>query len=132
MSNTEYKILLIEDNKFDQAAFIKMVKEKNLPYYCTIAASVSEAKRILASKPFDIIIADYMLGDGTAFDILGSVKDIPIVVITGAGDEEIAVQAWKAGAADYLIKDFDKNYCTSFSTVEQIREKHISDLAPDC
>ena len=129
MSNTEYKILLIEDDKLDQAAFIKMVKEKNLPYYCTIAASVSEAKRILASKPFDIIIADYMLGDGTAFDILGSVKDIPVIVVTGAGDEETAVQAWKAGAADYLIKDFDKNYLKTVSiTVENtIRHKKIQD-----
>ena len=127
MSNTEYKILLIEDDKLDQTAFMRMVKEKELPYDCTVAASVSEALSILASKPFDIIIADYMLGDGTAFDILGSVKDIPIVVVTGAGDEEIAVQAWKAGAADYLIKDFDKNYLKTVSiTVENtIRHKRI-------
>ena len=129
MSNTEYKILLIEDDKLDRAAFVRMVKEKELPYACTVAASVSEALSILVEQQFDIIIADYMLGDGTAFDILNSVKNIPVVIVTGAGDEEIAVQAWKAGAADYLIKDFDKNYLKTVSiTVENtIGHKKIQD-----
>jgi PAS domain S-box-containing protein len=51
-----------------------------------------------------------MLGDGTVFDILDSVKDIPILVVTGAGDQEIAVKAWRAGAYDYLIKDLNHDY----------------------
>lgn len=119
MSNTEYKILLIEDDKLDQTAFMRMVKEKELPYDCTVAASVSEALSILAKKQFDIIMADYMLGDGTAFDILNSVKNIPVIIVTGAGDEEIAVRAWKAGAHDYLIKDHERNYLKTVSiTVE--------------
>ena len=110
MENTRYKILLIEDNELDQMAFKRCVDDNAIPYDCTIAGSVSEARDTLDSDRFDIIIADHSLGDGTAFDILDSAKDTPIIVVTGAGDEETAVKVWKAGAYDYLIKDLDQNY----------------------
>jgi PAS domain S-box-containing protein len=110
MENTRYKILLIEDNQLDQMAFKRCVDDNAIPYDCTIAGSVSEARDALDSDRFDIIIADHSLGDGTAFDILDSAKDTPIIVVTGAGDEETAVKVWKAGAYDYLIKDLDQNY----------------------
>jgi len=110
MENTRHKILLIEDDKLDQMAFERLVEEENLPYDCTIAGSVSEARCTLSSDRFDVVIVDYVLGDGTAFDILDLVKNTPIIFVTGAGDEEIAVEAWKAGAYDYLIKDPEQNY----------------------
>ncbi|MFZ2149204.1 MAG: PAS domain S-box protein [Sedimentisphaerales bacterium] len=110
MENTRYKILLIEDNQLDQMAFKRCVDDNAIPYDCTIAGSVSEARCALDSDRFDIIIADHSLGDGTAFDILDSAKDTPVIVVTGAGDEETAVKFWKAGAYDYLIKDLDQNY----------------------
>ncbi len=110
MGNTRYKILLVEDDKLDQMAFKRLVEDTELPYDCTIAGSVSEAQSILGSERFDIVIADYALGDGTAFDILDWVKDTPLIFVTGAGDEEIALKAWKAGAYDYLIKDHERNY----------------------
>ncbi|NIT57185.1 MAG: hybrid sensor histidine kinase/response regulator, partial [Aliifodinibius sp.] len=64
-------------------------------YNYTIADSVAEAKKVLNSEEFDIIITDYSLGDGTAFDILELIIDTPIIITTGAGDEEIAVKALK-------------------------------------
>ena len=120
MENTKHKILFIEDNKVDQMAFMRMLKDTGLPYDCTVAGSVSQARSILGSQKFDIVIVDYLLGDGTAFDILDSVEDAPVVLITGVGDEEIAVKAWKAGAYDYLIKDVERNYLKALPiTVER-------------
>ncbi len=110
MENIRYKILLVEDNELDQMAFKRCVDDNAIPYDCTIAGSVSEARDALDCDQFDIIIADHSLGDGTAFDILDLAKDTPIIVVTGAGDEETAVKVWKAGAYDYLIKDLDQNY----------------------
>jgi PAS domain S-box-containing protein len=110
MENIRYKILLVEDNELDQMAFKRCVDDNAIPYDCTIAGSVSEAQDVLNRDRFDIIIADHSLGDGTAFDILDLAKDTPIIVVTGAGDEETAVKVWKAGAYDYLIKDLDQNY----------------------
>ena len=110
MENTRYKVLLIEDNQIEQRMFQRFVENNAIPYDCVIAGSVSEARGILSSERFDIVISDHDLGDGTAFDILELAKNMPIIVVTGAGDEETAVKAWKAGAYDYLIKDVDQNY----------------------
>lgn len=110
MDNMKYKVLLIEDNQIEQRMFQRFVETNSIPYDCNIAGSVSEAKQLLGSEKFDIIISDHDLGDGTAFDILELAKNTPIIVVTGAGDEETAVKAWKAGAYDYLIKDVDQNY----------------------
>jgi PAS domain S-box-containing protein len=110
MENTRYKILLIEDNELDQMAFKRFVNNNAIPYDYTISSSVSQAKQALNTEQFDIIITDHSLGDGTALDILESAKNIPVIVVTGAGDEETAVKAWKAGAYDYLVKDINQNY----------------------
>ena len=104
------KLLLIEDDRVDQIAFQRFVEEQNLPFVCTMASSVQEAKKTLKNGTFDIIVADYHLGDGDVFDILDQKLDIQTIIITGAGNEEVAVRAMKAGASDYLIKDLDRNY----------------------
>ena len=124
MDDTRRKILLVEDDKIDQMAFKWLIKEENLPYDYVSAISVSEAKSILDSERFDIIITDYSLGDGTAFDVLNLVTDTPIIVTTGAGDEEIAVKAIKAGASDYLIKDIERTYLKAIPTIIENAIKH--------
>ena len=121
MENTRCRILMVEDDKLDQKAFERLVKDEKLPYDYTMAGSVSEARSILASGQFDVVISDYSLGDGTAFDVLGAVKDTPTIIVTGAGDEELAVKVWRAGAYDYLIKDLDRHYLKALPiTVENV------------
>ena len=124
MENTRCKILMVEDDKLDQKAFERLVKDEKLPYDYTIVGSASEAKNILdmlGSEQFDVVISDYALGDGTAFDVLGAVKNTPTIIVTGAGDEELAVKAWRAGAYDYLIKDLDRHYLKALPiTVENV------------
>ena len=124
MDNTRYKVLLIEDDEIDQMAFKRLVENEKLPYDCKIAGSVSEAQSILGSERFDVVIADYSLGDGTAFDILDWVKNTPIIFVTGAGDEGIAIKSWKAGACDYLIKDFKRNYLKTLPITVENAIKH--------
>ncbi|MER3446094.1 MAG: hybrid sensor histidine kinase/response regulator [Candidatus Dadabacteria bacterium] len=118
------RILVIEDDKVDQMAFKRIVKDEGLSYDYDIAGSVSEAKKFLDSKRFDIVITDYMLGDGTAFDILDLIKDTPIIIVTGSGDEEIAVKAMKRGAYDYLIKDPERNYLKVLPITVESAIKH--------
>ncbi len=129
MDSTRYKILLIEDNKLDQMAFKRFVDSNAIPYDCTIVGSVAESKDVLSTGQFDIIIADHSLGDGTALDILQSAGNTPVIVVTGAGDEETAVKTWKAGAYDYLVKDIDQSYLKAIPiTVENaIRHKMMEE-----
>lgn len=122
MHGGRIKILLVEDDKIDQMAFERFVKDKALPYDYVIAGSVSKGKTALRSDEFDVVVMDYLLGDGTAFDLFEHVNpDIPIVVVTGTGDEEIAVKAIKSGALDYIIKDPFRNYLKTMPvTVESV------------
>jgi len=110
MNNEQYRVLLIEDDRLDQMAFERFVQEQNLPYNYTIASCVAEAREVIHSDKFEVIIADYNLGDGTVFDIIDLMKEIPTIITTGAGCEDIAVKAMKEGVYDYLVKDVEHNY----------------------
>src|SRR5688572_19701942 len=105
MESINHRVLLIEDDLVDQLAFKRLVQSENLAYNYTIAGSMAEAQKILETTRFDIVITDYRLGDGDAFDLFDAIIDTPIIFATGLGDEAVAVKAMKAGAADYMIKD---------------------------
>ena len=104
------RLLLIEDDRVDQLAFERAVREERLPYDWSIAGSVAEARAALGARSFDIVITDYTLGDGLATEVFPLMRATPFIVTTASGDEEVAVQAMKTGASDYLIKDPQRNY----------------------
>ena len=104
------RVLLVEDDKVDQRAFRRFVSEQQLPYDLSVAGSVAEATAALEVARFDLLIVDYTLGDGTALDILALANGIPVVLVTGTGNEDIAVKAMKMGAYDYLVKTHDCSY----------------------
>jgi len=111
LEDERIKLLMVEDDKVDRMAFERLVRSEGLPYDYTCVGSVGEGKRLLKKGGFDVVVTDYMLGDGTAFDLFDEVdSDVPIVLVTGAGGEEVAVQAMKAGASDYLMKDVGGSY----------------------
>ena len=110
MSGSRIRILYVEDDKFEQREFDRMVRLKKLPYAVTIVGTVEEAKRRLGTEQFDVVVADYMLGDGTGFDLFQLIRNTPVILVTAAGDQEVAVRAMKAGAFDYLIKDEGRHY----------------------
>ena len=73
----------------------------------TVVGSFAEAKACLAEAPPDLVIADWLLPDGKGTDLLpteGEQRSWPVVVMTAFGDEQLAVQAMKAGALDYVVK----------------------------
>jgi len=110
MSQTNHRVLLVEDDKIAQMAFERLVSRQNLPYDYAIAGSVCHARQVLQEARFDVAIVDYNLGDGTAFDLADALADTPTIFATGAGNQELAVRAMKAGAYDYLIKDSAQDY----------------------
>ncbi len=110
MKEKKIRLLLVEDDKIDRMAFERLVMKEDLPYDYVVAGSIREAHELLESHDFEVVVTDYMLGDGTAFDVLDRIKDLPSVVVTGTGDEEVAVKAIKSGAYDYLIKDPQGNH----------------------
>jgi two-component system, cell cycle sensor histidine kinase and response regulator CckA len=73
-----------------------------------IATSYAEALGVLTAGPFDVAFFDYWLGASNGLGLLREIRQVgihtPVVVLTGHGAEEVAVEAMKAGAADYLSK----------------------------
>ena len=120
------KILYIEDDSIDQMVFQRFVKEKRLPYECSLVSKIIDAKKLLIKEDFDLILADYMLPDGNLLEILPTIKHCPIIAITGRGSEAIAAQAIKEGAFDYLIKDPDRNYLEILPTTIDVAIKQFA------
>lgn len=112
MFDSQYRILYVEDDKVDQMAFKNMVKRRGLQYDYVLAGSAREAREKIEQDKFDLILIDYQLGDGSAFDLFPFIQGTPFIFTTGEGDEEIAARALRAGASDYLIKDHERNYLT--------------------
>ena len=59
---------------------------------------------------FDLVLTDHNLGSETGLEMIPKIKHLPVIFLTGSGDETIAVQAMKQGAYDYLIKADDYSH----------------------
>ncbi len=72
------------------------------------AASYEQALAAFEAERFDVAFFDYWLGARDGLSLLREIRqrgvDTPVIVLTGRGAEEVAVEAMKAGAADYLSK----------------------------
>jgi len=89
----------------------------------SLAKSMKEVQR---SSP-NVILTDYQLGDGTAFDLLAWLKirdiNIPVIVLTGEARYDLAVQAVKNGAEQFIPKPVDLGFLTKMlrRTMEHFR-----------
>ena len=92
----------------------------------------------------DVLLAGYRLPDGTALDLLDAVKarglEVPVVLMTGSGDADVAVRLLKAGATDYLVKRPDylvtlpvvlESACRWFRTASELRRAPVRLLYAD-
>lgn len=106
--------LLIEDNSHERIAICRSLKKD--VHTLLECESAEEAIRHLEHSPseFDVIIADFKLPgmDGlTLFRTLRQMKCVsPFILLTGNGSEQIAIEAFKAGVNDYLVKASESDY----------------------
>ncbi|MEO5352182.1 MAG: ATP-binding protein [Magnetococcus sp. XQGC-1] len=128
MNNSVCRLLVVEDDPVDQMALKRLLKKEQLAFQTTMASSLTQAKERLLSNTFDVVVADYRLGDGVALELFEWVRGAPVIVVTGGGDEEVAIQAMKAGAYDYLIKDRERNYLNFLPVVvQQALDHHLAE-----
>ncbi|MCP4756010.1 MAG: PAS domain S-box protein [Proteobacteria bacterium] len=130
MAKNKIQILLIDDDDIDIEATRRHVQKEGLPYELHTAGSEAEALSKLHEGYFDVVLLDYDLGTATGFDILPHVGETPAIFVTGSGTEEIAVEALRKGACDYLIKDPDRNYLTVLPlTITNVLERRKAETA---
>ncbi|MCU4177795.1 response regulator [Carboxylicivirga sp. N1Y90] len=103
-------ILLLEDTQTDANLVIHMLKKAYPNVIIHHAKTVNEARELLKND-FDLALLDMQLPDGNGIEILKEIrqtlKDMAVAMLTGSGDEEVAVAALKAGADDYMVKTTD-------------------------
>ena len=67
-----------------------------------------DAISLLQKNKYDVVLLDYKMPGTSGINVLqwmyGMKMDIPVILITGYGSEEIALEAWKWGAKDYFVK----------------------------
>jgi DNA-binding NtrC family response regulator len=70
--------------------------------------SGDDAISLLQKNKYDVVLLDYKMPGTSGINVLqwmyGMKMDIPVIIITGYGSEEIALEAWKWGAKDYFVK----------------------------
>src|SRR3990167_3668111 len=105
------KLLIIDDEVIDRAYYQRMLRQSaNIPYEAVEAINAKEALDYLQDHEVDCILLDYQLPDMHGVDLLKKIKEIsgkfvPVIMLTGRGDEQVAVDALKNGAEDYFIKN---------------------------
>ncbi|QLE57938.1 hybrid sensor histidine kinase/response regulator [Nostoc sp. TCL26-01] len=108
-----WTLLIIDDCAADRKIYRRyLLKDPHQSYQIWEADCAAEAIALCQEKHFDVILLDICLPDMSGLELLDQLKQymftapapVGVIVLTGRGDEEIAVQAMKRGALDYLVK----------------------------
>src|SRR5262245_5039667 len=99
-------ILIVDDEKLIRWSFRQKLESRN--YQVAEASDVKEALNKFYSEAPDLVTLDMKLPDGSGIDFLRKIKEshakLPVIVITASGVVDVAVQALKRGAYDFIEK----------------------------
>ena len=132
MEDKLIRVLIIEDNLEDFRIIEEMLKEVENPVFELYHSKrLDEGLKYLIRDGFDILLLDLSLPDSTGLDTFASVyeqaPEIPIVILSGLGDEDTAIRAVREGAQDYLVKGQVNSLLLSRSISYAIERKLIED-----
>jgi signal transduction histidine kinase len=102
------RILLVDDDEDEYVATRDLFREIGAAYDLTWAKTYDEGRAVLEQCGCDAFIFDYHLGPRTGIELLREAKALgcrePILILTGASDRAVDLEAMEAGAADFLDK----------------------------
>ncbi|WP_121352190.1 response regulator, partial [Pseudomonas aeruginosa] len=103
------RILIVDDEdsiRFGMRGFLE-----SRGYGVVDADSCQRARELFQASPPDVAVIDYRLHDGSALDLLRDFRriepDVPVIVLTAYGSIDLAVQAIKEGAEQFLTKPIE-------------------------
>ncbi|MCF2143557.1 MAG: response regulator [Candidatus Heimdallarchaeota archaeon] len=123
------RVLFVDDEKTLLKA-TKLYLEKIEPSLQIItASSAKKALKLLREEPFDVVISDYQMPDMDGLDLLQKIRetanDIPYIIFTGKGREEVVINALNLGADFYLQKggDVSSQFSSLINLIKKTYEK---------
>jgi PAS domain S-box-containing protein len=112
MTQENCTVLIVNDSSMERTTYRGYLQqETSFAYTVWEAESTAVALRLCSSQPPDSIVLDYLLPDCNGLEFLTNLKTSigencpPVIMLNEEGNEAIAIQAFKAGVEDYLIKD---------------------------
>ena len=104
------RVLIVEDSPSDAKLVVRELRRTNRPIEFECVQDAPSMRAALAQEaPWHVVISDWAMPKFSALAALGIVKelglDIPFLIVSGAIGEETAVEAMRAGASDYVLKD---------------------------
>src|SRR4051794_19803009 len=107
--NERWTILVVDDDALDRMAVRRALQSARIPLTIEEADDSATALAMLEQTPIDCIFLDYQLPGADGLAVLRAIRErgllTPVVMLTGQGDEQLAVALMKAGATDYLAKN---------------------------
>ncbi|MBD0320467.1 MAG: response regulator, partial [Gemmatimonadetes bacterium] len=108
-TSLQLRVLVVDDDRVDRMAIRRALTRVDLGARVDEADSAPAALERVATGEFDCVFLDYNLPGSDGLHVLRAIRSggtgTPVVMLTGQGDERVAVELMKAGAADYLPKD---------------------------
>jgi PAS domain S-box-containing protein len=109
MQPTPLRLLLVEDSETDEALILMHLARGGYDPRVSRVETAADFENALATSTWDLVIADYNLPSFSGFEALEIYQrsgiDQPFLLISGTVGEDVAVQAMRGGARDYLLKD---------------------------
>ncbi len=100
------KILIIDDEELFREDLAMLLREKD--YDCRTSANAADGLKLVIDFLPDIILSDIVMPDRSGIDILDDIirihPDASVIIMTAFGTLETAIQAFRKGAADYILK----------------------------
>ena len=128
------RILLIDDDR-DICTVLSRFLEKN-GFEVDTANRGEDALKLLREKSYTLVLCDYRLPDANGIEMLQRIKvlqpDVAVIVITGYSDVRTAVQTFKFGASDYVVKPLfpDEILVTIKETIDRSKTKKVGTTSP--
>jgi len=110
MAQKIIQVLHVEDDPADILLMQEMLHStgSEISYNIVNVSSLVEVMRIVSIEHFDVILLDLGLKDACGIDVVTSViamaPNIPIIILTGMNNDDIAIQALYDGAQEFLVK----------------------------
>ena len=132
MTKPQTRVLIVEDDLVDRMACRRaLAQDPDCEFDLSEAETGREGLQLAHAQKLDCVLLDYHLPDMNGLEFLAELRDdlgkipVPVMMLTGADNALIAVEAMKRGAQDYLIKDVNRQYLELLSAVIQrvLRER---------
>jgi PAS domain S-box-containing protein len=105
----QLRVLLVEDSEDDAVLVTRELKKNGFTPVVERVETPDTMKKVLVEKTWDIVVSDYILPHFSGLDALKLLQksgiDLPFIVVSGKIGEDTAVEAMRAGAHDYIMKD---------------------------